>query len=100
MRIAVRIQKIAPGRTAADVRCEATSDNDILFSFHAPRDAIHLGDQIEFDPEAHGVSQVASNLDAPTTFPVVLKKHDIHDVRLPPGHRTSRFPAPGRFNAA
>lgn len=77
--------------------CDAQSDNDILFVFCPPSSGLHLGDVIEFDPQITEKSQTARNINTGSTFPIELSQRDIHDLRLPATHGSSRFPSKERF---
>jgi hypothetical protein len=80
--------------------CEARSDNDILFAFRPPAAGLHVGDIIEFDHTTIEASQAARNITTGETFQLHLRERDIHDLRLPTEHGSSRFPTPERFNGA
>lgn len=78
--------------------CEAKTSSDILFVFRPPPSGLHVGDVIEFDPEVLEVPQTAMNTNTGAAFTLELRERDIHDLRLPAAHGSSRFPSPGRFN--
>ncbi|MDL5048084.1 hypothetical protein QQ054_18880 [Oscillatoria amoena NRMC-F 0135] len=78
--------------------CDARSASDILFVFRPPATGLHLGDIIEFDHTIINASQAARNLTTGGTFPIHLRTRDIHDLRLPAAHGSSRFPSAARFN--
>ena len=76
---------------------EAQSGNDILFVFRPPPSGLHLGDIIEFDRQILEMPQVARNTTTGATFTIELRERDIHDLRLPAAHGSSRFPSAERF---
>ena len=78
--------------------CDARSDNDILFVFRPPATELHLGDVVEFDHAIIEASQTARNITTGERFETHLRERDIHDLRLPAAHGSSRFPSPERFN--
>jgi hypothetical protein len=80
--------------------CDARSESDILFVFRPPATGLQLGDVIEFDHSIIEASQTARNVTTGGTFQIHLRERDIHDLRLPAAHGSSRFPSPGRFNDA
>jgi hypothetical protein len=78
----------------------AVSGNAIAIAFRIPECGIDLGDVIDIDTNALDQVQVARNLTTGTGFQVVISKHDVHDLRLPVGHGTSRFPSADRLREA
>ena len=80
--------------------CDARSDSDILFVFRPPATGLHLSDVLEFDHTVIESDQTARNISTGETFTVHLRERDIHDLRLPAAHGSSRFPSPERFNDA
>jgi hypothetical protein len=78
--------------------CDAQTGNDIVFVFRPPPSGLRVGDVIEFDHHVLEVPRVAQNVTLGTTFTVQLREQDIHDLRLPAVHGSSRFPTPQRFN--
>ena len=80
--------------------CDARSDSDILFVFRPPATGLHVGDIIEFDHTVIESAQTARNISTGQEFPIHLRERDIHDLRLPAAHGSSRFPSPERFNDA
>ena len=80
--------------------CDARSDSDILFVFRPPATDLHVGDIIEFDHTVIESAQTARNISTGREFPIHLRERDIHDLRLPAAHGSSRFPSPERFNDA
>jgi hypothetical protein len=78
--------------------CEAKSSNDILFVFRPPSSGLHPGDVIEFDHQVLERPQTIQNISTGTAFTAEFREQDIHDLRLPAIHGSSRFPASGRFN--
>lgn len=80
--------------------CDAQNASDILFVFRPPATGLHVGDVIEFDHTVIESPQTARNISTGQEFPIHLRERDIHDLRLPAGHGSSRFPSPERFNDA
>jgi len=81
--------------------CEALSANDILFVFAVPAGpTIRLGDEVALDPFVRNRPQTVRNVSTGGEFSLVLKDNDIHDIRLPAGHGTSRTPSEARLLAA
>ena len=79
--------------------CDARSDNEILFVFRPPVTGLHPGDVIEFDHHILEAPQMAQNISTGDTFTIHLREQDVHDLRLPAAHGSSRFPSPERFTA-
>jgi len=80
--------------------CDARTESDILFVFRPPASGLHVGDVIEFDHTVIESSQTARNISTGQEFSIHLRERDIHDLRLPAAHGSSRFPSPERFNDA
>jgi hypothetical protein len=80
--------------------CDARSDNDILFAFRPPTTGLQLRDVIEFDHAIIEASQTARNITTGERFEIHPRERDIHYLRLPAAHGSSRFPSPERFNDA
>jgi hypothetical protein len=96
-----RVQKMAYNKVNVDVTYEAVSDNEILFVFKAPGgssgDPAGLGDLLELDPTILEASQAIGNITTGRSFVACIRKHDVHDLRLPMTHGVQRFPSPERF---
>jgi hypothetical protein len=76
---------------------QAATSNDIAIEFHPPVDgSISLSDELELDLEVLDAEQGALNLTTGQRVRLNIKKHDVHDLRLPGGHGTSRFPSLAR----
>jgi hypothetical protein len=87
---------IAEGRV-----CEARSENDILFVFPISSGCVlRLGHEIELDPLTLNIPQVARNLTTQQELSITLKDNNVHDLRLPSGHGTSRTPCQERLRGA
>jgi hypothetical protein len=81
--------------------CDAKTEHDILFVFSPPTSGLlHVGDVIELDPHVLDSPQAALHTPTGERFTITIHKHDVHDLRLPSGHGTSRFPKPERLFAA
>ena len=78
--------------------CEARSDNDILFVFVVPVDAVvKLSNVVELDPFALNRPQLVRNLTTGQSFKVVPKSNDVHDLHLQSSHGTDRLPSAERL---
>jgi hypothetical protein len=102
MRATIRQLKMIPipALKTEGIYCDAASENEILFVFRPPSlEAVHIGDVVELDPSILEKPQTVLNITEGTTFATELRKCDIHDLRLPGSHGSSRFPSPERFNA-
>jgi hypothetical protein len=78
--------------------CDAVTANEILFVFKLPAgDLLQVEDIIEFDAQVLEIPQMALHVQSGQKFPITLRRGDIHDLRLPGGHGTSRFPSPERL---
>ena len=73
--------------------CDARSDSGILFVFRPPASGLHVGDVIEFDHTVIESPQAARNISTGQEFTIHLRERDIHDLRLPAAHGSSRFPS-------
>jgi hypothetical protein len=79
--------------------CDARTAHDILFIFRPPTTGLlHVGDIIELDPDVLDAPQKALHVATGERFPIEIHKNDVHDLRLPSGHGTSRFPSPERLH--
>lgn len=77
--------------------CEATTSNDLIFSFIPESDnPPRVGDVLKIDLMILEKSQKVMNLTQETEYLIRLRAEDIHDLRLPASHGTSRFPAVDR----
>jgi hypothetical protein len=81
--------------------CEAATQNDILIVFKLPAAySINLSDILEIDLDQLDRPQTAKNLTQENSIELFIKSNDVHDLRLPSGHGTSRFPDSRRRNSA
>ena len=81
--------------------CEAISENNILFVFPISQGShLHLGNIIELNPLVLNQAQLAHNVSTNQQLNIVLKENDIHDLRQPSGHGTSRTPTKERLLGA
>lgn len=77
--------------------CSVRTDTDVLAVFRLPSGAsIDLGDVLELDLLALDRPQEITNATKGQRLSIEVRSHDVHDLRLPAGHGTSRFPAPER----
>jgi len=86
---------------AALPTCSARTKSDILIVFRPPSGAqVDIDDILEFDLLALDQVQCVQNLTKRLDIAVEVRSHDIHDLRLPSGHGTSRFPSNERRKEA
>ena len=72
----------------------AVTDNSILVVFRVPNlPDVHLGDALDLDLTLLDQSQNVRNSKTQTILPARIQSNDVHDLRLPSGHGTSRFPS-------
>ena len=77
--------------------CDAKTATDILVVFRPPASpALRLGDVLDVDLFQLDREQTIHNVSHGFSFPAVIKSNDIHDLRMPGGHGTSRFPSVAR----
>ena len=86
---------------ASIVRCSADTSNavtgnDILVVFRAPPGSFSLSDELELDLTRLDVEQDVVNLMTGKTLRLKIASPDVHDLRLPSAHSTSRFPSLAR----
>jgi len=78
--------------------CEAKTANDILVVFTPPLDwPPQLGDTLDIDLLSHDCEQAIQNLSQGNQFVATIKSNNIHDLRLPASHGTSRTPKADRI---
>ena len=94
-----KVQVINPNLTYSDrVYYEALTSDEILFVFSLPKPIfLKLNDVLEIDQFNLDKPQTIKNLTSGHDFQIVIKSNDVHDLRLPGGHGTSRFPAVERL---
>ncbi|HVX90994.1 MAG TPA: hypothetical protein VHC20_05220 [Candidatus Paceibacterota bacterium] len=81
--------------------CSARTKSDILIVFKPPAGAlIDLDDVLDVDLLALDRVQVVENLTKRQRVAVEVRSRDIHDLRLPSAHGTSRFPSDERRKEA
>jgi predicted CoA-binding protein len=74
--------------------CDAKTANDILVVFRPPLEARpHVGDILEVDLMALAQEQTIRNETQDQQYKTVIKSIDLHDLRLPASHGSSRFPS-------
>jgi hypothetical protein len=103
MRVTIRQLKTIPipALNTDSIYCDGASENEILFVFSPPSlEVVHVGDVVELEPSILEKPQTVLNVTKGTRFTTELRKRNIHDLRLPASHGSSRFPSPERFNAA
>jgi len=73
--------------------CDAKTATDILVVFRPPTTPpLQLGDIIDVDLFQLDAEQMIYNVSRGFSFRAIIKSNDIHDLRMPGGHGTSRFP--------
>ena len=74
--------------------CDAKTATDILVVFRPPASPLlHVGDVLDVDLLQLDTQQTIRNVSRGSSFSAVIHSHDIHDLRLPGGHGTSRLPS-------
>ena len=74
--------------------CDAKTENEILVVFRPPTDIPpQLGDVLDIDLQILDSEQTIRNVTQDTSHRIIIHSNDIHDLRLPGGHGTSRFPS-------
>lgn len=74
--------------------CDAETSNEILVVFKPPTNGnLALGDVLDIDLTILDEEQEIKNLTKDKEFTILVKRNDIHDLRLPPSHGTSRLPS-------
>ena len=78
---------------------EARTDSDLLIVFRCPTGAVLLtDDELEFPSLRLDATVRAVNRTRGQAFEVFLAESDVHDLRLPSAHGSSRTPSPARLN--
>jgi hypothetical protein len=78
--------------------CDAKTAHDILFVFQPPATGLlHIGDAIELNPHILDAPQTALHVSTGEKFTIEIRKNNVHDLKLPSGHGSSRFPSPERL---
>ena len=81
--------------------CSARTKNDLLVVFRPPANAlIDLDDVLDFDLQTLDQVQSVENLTKRQRIDLEVRSNDLHDLRLPSSHGTSRFPSDERRNEA
>ena len=89
------------GIIAEGTTCEVRSENDILFVFSIPSGSIlRVGHVVELDPLSLNAPQVARNLTTNQVLTIILMDNNVHDLRLPSSHGTTRTPSEERLRSA
>ncbi len=86
-------------KLTANRMCEARTENDILFVFPAPAGTrVQPADELELgSPVLVGALHVV-NLTRGGAFDSTIEQGDIHDLRLPVRHGSTRTPTIERLN--
>jgi hypothetical protein len=80
---------------------QAVTKNSIAVAFKPPLDgSIALSHELDLDLEKLDVEQAVTNLTTGQTLHLRIASHDVHDLRLPLAHGTSRFPSVDRRRGA
>jgi hypothetical protein len=79
----------------------ARTENDIPLSFSiADGTDLKLNEELEVDLPNLARLQSLVRLSDAKIIKIKIGRHDLHDLRLPVGHGTTRTPAPERLNGA
>ena len=85
-------------RLTKEGACEARTDNALLVVFTPPIGSTpHLNDELEIDGLALDADVAVTNVTRQQRFVVRIAGDNVHDLRLPSGHGTSRVPSEGRI---
>lgn len=80
---------------------QAVTDNEIAIAFRPPLDgSLSLADQLDLDLNVLDTEQDVLNLTTGKKLRLRIEKQNVHDLRLPGGHGTTRFPSQDRRNGA
>jgi hypothetical protein len=79
---------------------EARTSNDILVVFRCEAGLVSLWDVLELDLNLLDTEQDVLNLTTGKMLRLNVETQNVHDLRLPAGHGTSRFPSLNRRNGA
>ena len=80
---------------------QAAARNGVAIAFSEPSEIVlHLSDVIDVDLEQIGVDQRVVNLTTGQAFTLNIPENDVHDMRLPGGHGSKRFPLLARRRGA
>lgn len=81
--------------------CQARTDNDIAVAFSiTDGTTFRLNEEVEIDLPNVVRLRSLTRLSDGKTVRIRLHEFDLHDLRLPSGHGTSRTPSPERLNGA
>lgn len=85
-------------RLTSQGMCEARTENHLLvvISLSVGRDLL-LGDRLEFDKLSLDSDVTVTNATQGNSFVVRITAGDVHDLRLPADHRSSRTPTEARL---
>ena len=79
------------------VVCSVRTESDLAIVFQLPAGVrLRLGDQLQIDPGRLDAVQSIKHSGTGESFEVVVRKNDVHDLRLPGAHGSSRLPDPPR----
>jgi hypothetical protein len=74
--------------------CSAKTDNGILIVFTIPPNSqFQIGDVLNIDLFILNREQIIHNMTKGTSHKILVKDNDIHDLKIPTRHGTSRFPS-------
>jgi len=77
---------------------QAVSGNGVAIAFPEPSEIeFRLSEVIDVDLDQLGLNQRIVNLTTGKAFTLNIAKSDVHDMRLPGGHGSNRFPDPERL---
>ena len=73
--------------------CSVKLSNDILVVFAEPKGlSLQIGDELEFQGNIPGEACSIENVSQANTFTVQIERRNLHDLRLPMEHGSSRTP--------
>ena len=79
--------------------CNVRLANDIMVAFSEPEGfTLRVGDQLNFAAIEPDKICLVENLSQGNTFRVVIAAHNMHDLRLPAKHGSSRIPTIERLH--
>ena len=85
-------------RLTKEGACEARTENALLLVFTPPTGSTpHLNDVLAFDQLSLDSNVSVTNVTRGQRFMMHIAAHNVHDLRLPSGHGTSRVPSEARI---
>jgi len=79
--------------------CSVKLRNDILVVFAEPKgSSLQIGDELELQGNILGGACSIKNVSQANTFSVQIERRNLHDLRLPMDHGSSRTPSEERLS--